>query len=147
MKMFFGFNYGLRNRIDIIKLQSTVLSDTNYWRIETPSSNNKLFPFSKIIFKSQELNVMPLTIVDISHELAEYGSSTILSFDLNVSDISELGTSISFTSENKDRCLSLQTEGLPSSFSVQAYFVTKNGALLPVMLGEGETISISMMFF
>lgn len=146
MKRYFGFDYGELNGIQLVRLQTHTVMDEVFFIVTTPMSNNKLFPFDKIIFRSEQLNVPKLSIQNYNSYALNNSSATILSFDLSVSDISQVATSMSFTSSEKDRSLSL-LGGLPDYFTITPYLVTKKGDEFPLHLKYDEKISFSMMFY
>jgi len=147
MRRFFGFDYGELNGIQIVKLQTHNIIDEMYYIITTPMSNNKLFPFDKIIFKSEQLCVPKLSIQNYDNNSLNNSNSTILSFDLSISDISQVSTSMSFTSNEKDRSLSLIKDNLPDYFTITPFLVTKSGDEFMLQLKHDEKISFSIMFY
>ena len=147
MVPFFGFDYEENNSIKMVKLQTHTIIDEIYFTITTPLSNNKLFPFDKVIFKSEQLNVPTLAIQSFDNSTKNNSIATILSYDLTVSDISTVDSSMTFVSQNKDRSLSLQDDALPNEFSITPYFVTKKGEEFLLQLRPDEKISFSLMFY
>ena len=151
MKQYFGFNYiGSTNAINIERIDTFNINDIQYWRITTPYSTNKLFLFNKLIFKSNNLEIPSINIQTNSTSVSEAtyntSESVILSYDLLVSDISSVSASMSYTSNEKDRSLSLQSSVI-KPFTITPYFVTKDGQEFPIILKNGDSASISMMFY
>lgn len=147
MVPFFGFDYEENNGIKIVKLQTHTIIDEIYYTITTPLSTNKMFPFDKVIFKSEQLNVPTLSLQSYDNATKNNSIATILSYDLTVSDISTVGTSMTYVSTNKDRSLSLQDDTLPGNFTITPYFVTKSGEEFLLQLKPDEKISFSLMFY
>lgn len=151
MKRYFPFNFeGNNNNINIEKVDQFMIMEDLYWRITTPHSSNQLFPFYKLIFKSQNLDVPSIYIQNNinSTALNSYNTSenVILSYDLIVSDISSIASSISYTSNEKDRSLSLLTPIL-NKFSITPYFVARDGTEFQIILKKNDSVSLSAMFY
>lgn len=145
MKKYFNFNYGFQNKISILKLNTFLIDQAEYYNITTSTTNNKLFPFNKLIFKST-IRVPQLNI-QFNSEQQNYSDSVILSYDLIITDISQIGNSITFTSDCKDRSLSLEGNSTLGTFNVTPYFVFKNGGTFDIVLEPEDSCSISFMFF
>ena len=151
MKRYFPFNFeGNNNNIRIDKVDQFMIVENMYWRVTTPHSSNQLFPFYKLVFKSQNLDVPSINIHNNinSTSLNSYNTTenVILSYDLIVSDISSVSSSISYTLNEKDRSLSLLTPIL-NKFSIIPYFVARDGTEFQLLLKRYDHVSLSMMFF
>ena len=146
MRKYFSFDYGANNKITLSKLQTHTVLETIYFTITTPNSNNKLFPFDKVIFKSEKLNVPALSIQNYDARIVNNSAAVLLSYDLSISDISEISTSMSYINNTKDRSLSL-IGPFPDFFEINCYLVTKSGYEFQLMLKQDDKITISLMFF
>ena len=151
MKKYFPFNFeGISNNIKIEKVDQFAIMEDIYWRINTPHSSNRLFPFYKIIFKAQNLDVPSIYVQNNvnASTLTSYNTSenVILSYDLIVSDISSVASSISYTSNERDRSLTLSSPVL-SKFSIIPYFIARDGTEFQIVLKNNDSVSLSMMFY
>ena len=151
MKRYFPFNFdGNNNNIKIERVDQFAIMEDIYWRITTPHSTNQLFPFYKLIFKAQNLDVPSIYVQNNinSTSMTSYNTSenVILSYDLIVSDISSVASSISYTSNEKDRSLSLMSPIL-NKFSIRPYFIARDGTEFQLLLKNNDSVSLSMMFY
>lgn len=145
MAKYFDFNYGYQNRIKIVKINTFIIGQEEYYNVTTSTTNNKLFPFNKLVFKST-LKV-PQMNIQYNSQVQNYSDSVILSYDMIITDISQIGNSLTYTNDCSDRSLSLMGNSVLEPFTVTPYFVSNSGEVFDIILDQGDSCSISFMFF
>ena len=151
MRKYFNFPYDDENgriTFDKTTFPITIVGTDEYYYIETESTNNLLFPFNKIVFMcDSEIPVKKYHIFNNLTKSSISQQSILLSYDLNISNLDEIGNSINYVDSNgKSRSLSLTSQRL-NQFELFIYLVTRDGLFYQLKLDEGELVAISMLFY
>lgn len=149
MKRYFNFNYQEDGGFLIKSYISSMISGAEYFVTTTDSTNTLLFPFDRLVFVSSKLPVPPLFYQENNTSVINMTKDIILSYDLIITDISMLGNTISFVTENSDRSLSLTGNGesILNPFSLSAFFVARDNTMFQVRLNPGDKLAISFSFY
>lgn len=147
MRKYFNFDYQHeKNGIAIHKMQIQSLYSGDYFSITSNTTNNRLFPFNKIIFYSDNLSVPRMNFQQSNTGLINQSRNVIFTYHFEIDDISSLGTSMSYNSDNKDRSMSLLHSDI-HNLNIQVAFVQHNGDIYTLKLEPGDSISLSFMFY
>lgn len=147
MRQYFTFNYNIQNNgIKIVKMQIVSLDNKTYYSNTTPTSNNKLLVFDRLIFKSQQFPINAIYSQEANSDISNFSTAAMLSYSISDPDISVIGNSIIFNATSKDRCSSLNSDYLPN-FTIEPYFVSKNNQLFRISLEKNDKIEFCIMFF
>lgn len=148
MKKCFNFNYRSNSGFIIPTLVTKSLNGLPYYVTETTSTNINLFPFTKLVFTGNGLPVPSVNFQNTASSVVTKTKNVILSYSMIVTDISQIGNTISFTTDSSDRSLTLLGNGEAElkDFTIDAFFVMRNGNTFPVKIGSGDLLEIQMQF-
>lgn len=148
MRNYFSFDY-LKPSYSILLVRQgmTSLDKTQYFVNSTIQTNIKLFPFRNVRFCHDDgLNIFPLWVFTQSNGQNENPFENVLSqYTLNIADINELGNCIEFSTETKDRFISLTSDRM-QNFNISVQFVTARKAIFNLKLEYLDEVNMLLMF-
>lgn len=145
MRRYFNFNYGTSGAIRVSKNNTQLYGDKSYYCATTSSSNNRLFPFDTIRFASRDLPAYPQGIQQTESQIYNASQNIIFSYDLNISDISEIGNSIEYTPSNFSELKIRMTNTVPK-FSLHIQLVTPSGFIFSPKLQKYDKSKMLLCF-
>lgn len=149
MRKFFNFNYMQDNGFIVRPIMSKAINSIEYIMTQTDSTNNFLFPFDRLILTANNLPVPPMYVQNSGSNVINGNKNVILSYDMNIPDISMLGNTISFTTISSDRSLSLMGTDTVKlvPFTIDASLVMRDGTEFRIRLNKGDKLSMEINFF